>query len=108
MKKGKPNRHDFEDRINAHAWKSPQWKKKLLTDPKAAFLELTGESVPSEISMKVIEERKKECVIILHPAPSHADTMSEEELRKVAGGRNIPDTVGEAIELWIQRVNEQQ
>ena len=86
MKKGKYNHHELEDRINAHAWKSPQWKKKLLANPKTAISELTGESFPGEMSLKVIEEGKKECVIVLHPLPSNATDMSEEELRKVAGG----------------------
>lgn len=90
MKKEKPDRHDFEDRVNAHAWKSPSWKKKLLTDPKAALAELTGNPMPGEVSFKVIEEGKQECVIVLHHLPSHAADMSEEDLKKVAGGEGLP------------------
>ena len=86
MKKGKPNRHDLEDMINAHAWKSPAYKQKLLTNPRAAFSELTGASLPSDVSIKVIEEGKNECVIVLHPLPSNAANMNEEKLRKVTGG----------------------
>lgn len=84
MKK-KPNRHDFEDSVNAHAWKSPAFKKKLLTDPKAALTELTGKTFASNVSIKVIEEGKHECVIVLHPLPSHAEDLSEEELKQVSG-----------------------
>lgn len=83
MTKKQSNRHDFEDRINAHAWKSPAFKKKLLADPKSALSELTGQPIPSEVSIKVIEEGKKECVIVLHPMPSRTPELSEEELRTI-------------------------
>lgn len=83
-KKQKP--HDLEDKINAHAWKSPAFKKKLLTNPKAALSEFINEPIPGDISIKVIEEGKNEFVIVLHPLPAHADEMSDEELKKLAGG----------------------
>lgn len=86
MTKRKSYYHDFEDKINAHAWKSPAFKKKLLADPRAALSELTGARIPGEASIKVIEEGKKECVIVLHQAPPNAANMSEEELQKVVGG----------------------
>lgn len=94
------SRHDIEDMINAHAWKSPTFKKKLLIDPKAALSELTKQPIPNEVSIKVIEEGKKECIIVLHPLPSSAGEMSEEELRKVAAA-DIP--VGDYFnpENWI-------
>lgn len=86
-KKKQINFHEFEDRINAHAWKSPAFKKKLLADPKAAIAEVTGVAIPSDVSIRVIEEGKKECVIILHPMPSQTAEIEEEEMRKIAGGK---------------------
>lgn len=93
MKKGKHNRHALEDRINAHAWKSPDFKKRLLANPFAALSELIEEPIPNDYTIRVIEEGKKEFVIVLHPMPSSATTqLNEEDLRNIAAakGSNLP------------------
>lgn len=70
---------------NAHAWKSPTFKKKLLANPKAALSEFGSKEFPSDKSLRVVEEGKNECIIILHPLPYSSSEISEEELKKVAG-----------------------
>jgi len=57
--KNKPNRFETEAKINAHAWKDPSFKKKLLSDPRTALKDFGMNNIPPDVQIKVVQEKKK-------------------------------------------------
>ena len=72
-------------KIIAKAWRDPDYKAKLLTDPHAALAEV-GVEVPPGTTLKVIENTADTQHLVLPVAPGNAGELSIEELEKVAGG----------------------
>jgi predicted phosphohydrolase len=83
MTKQPKNRADLEAMLNVKAWKDPKFKKKLLSDPHGALKEM-GIDIKN-VKVKVIEEEKDTVIFVLHPTPMNPE-ISDEELRRVAGG----------------------
>ncbi|MGU3471152.1 NHLP leader peptide family RiPP precursor [Paenibacillus sp. D51F] len=51
------------------AWKDPEFKAKLLSDPKSA-LQAFGIMVPEEIELQVMEETPSSYFLIIPPNPA--------------------------------------
>ncbi len=79
-----PDRIQTEGKINAHAWKDPAFKRKLLSDPQAALKEMGMENIPPSLKIQVIDEEKNHWVIVLHVPPANTKELSEEELSKLS------------------------
>ncbi len=78
------NRTELEAMINAKAWKDPKFKQKLLKDPNAALKEMGIDL--RNVKARVVEEDSHTVTFVLHPAPKDLISLSEGELKKVAGG----------------------
>ena len=74
-----------KNEVIAKAWKDPTFKKKLLSDPKAALKEC-GIQVPANVNVKVIEDQSDSYTFVLPQAPTNATTLSPKELATMAGG----------------------
>jgi hypothetical protein len=84
------SKKEWEAKIIAHAWKDPQFKKRLLSDPKAALKELHCPCSDKQ-QIKVIEEQENQWILVLPKAPAEANNLSEAELSALAGaGPLIP------------------
>lgn len=79
------NKIEFEAYVVAHAWKDKEFRKRLLANPKAALKEL-GYEVPSKLNITIHEEAPNSLTLMLPPSPANASQLSENDLRKVAGG----------------------
>jgi hypothetical protein len=78
---------DFEyqwSMLVARAWSDAAFKQKLVADP-AAVLKENGLLLPPGIQVKVVENTEKVLFLTLPLKPEPAE-LSEEELRRVAGG----------------------
>ena len=73
--------------IVARVWEDPEYKKRLLADPKAALAEM-GVEVPDSVDLKVVETTPSQSYFVLPPEPS--SDLTEEELEMVAGGMGAP------------------
>jgi len=62
-----------------------EFRKKLLSDPKAAVKELTGKEIPENLKIQVIEQDPEAQVTLVIP-PYKGDELDEGDLEKVAGG----------------------
>lgn len=88
------NRNEFEGIIIAKAWKDPQFRKRLLADPKKVMQEELaavhpGAKLPDDLKIKVVEETEKELTIVLPVDPTTVagkGALSDEDLDAVAGG----------------------
>ncbi|GGD94300.1 NHLP leader peptide family RiPP precursor [Paenibacillus nasutitermitis] len=51
------------------AWNEPDFKAKLLANPKAAIQEAFNVSVPDDINVTAVEETSKSFYLVIPPAP---------------------------------------
>ncbi len=101
------NRWEMEQKIAIHAIKDPEFKKKLLKDPKKAIKEFfkTEKNLHLDhIQIKVEQEKKGEWIIAL-PMIEHAERLSEKELTEMAAGNYYllqpgADTITFTEECW--------
>ncbi len=80
------DRKKTETMIHLRAWKDAAFKEKLLKNPKEALREMGMKQIPTNIQIKVVEEKKGEWVIRLFNRPLNYDQLSEKDLEKVAAG----------------------
>lgn len=81
----KNNIREIEAKVIAKAWKDPAFKKKLLSNPKAALTEM-GVALPEGVNVRCIEDTKNSMTFVLPTTPSDSAHLSETELSKIAGG----------------------
>ena len=82
---------DINAKINVKCWKDPQFKKKLLQNPRGAIEDL-GCTLPSHTKVRIVEAHDQEIVFQVYPAPHNADSLPESELKKIAaagGGLSV-------------------
>ena len=72
--------------IVARAWRDPDYKQRLLDNPKDVLIE-AGSSVPDELEVKVVENTSTVRYIVLPESPNKiGESLSQKELDKVSGG----------------------
>jgi hypothetical protein len=86
------NMKDIEAKVFAKAWKDATFKKKLLSNPKAALTEM-GYTIPEGVNVRCIEDAKNSLTIVLPATPAGSAQLSEAELSKIAGGGGQDVTV---------------
>jgi hypothetical protein len=92
-----PTRGEFEAVIIHRAWSDPAFLLKLKSSPLSAVNELLKtyqSNVPAGANVRVYEEHKGECVVVVPRADSRTE-LTEAELQEVAGG--IPPLIAGAI-----------
>src|SRR4051812_25591753 len=89
------DRWELEKEIVTRALKDPAFREKFFADPKAAIMAICKEKkVPQELiknfKIRIHEEKKNEWIInVPHILKKGEETLSNEELEKVAGGHSI-------------------
>jgi hypothetical protein len=80
-------RKDIEAHIISQAWKDEAYKQELFSNPKAVIEREFGVQLPTEVSVRVMEENSTNLYFVLpmHPDLSGAE-LSDEQLEAVAGG----------------------
>ena len=68
-------------KVVERVWNDSSFKAKLLADPHAALAEL-GFAIPAGVTIKTVEDTDTLLHLVLRSAP----TLSDEDLKKVAGG----------------------
>lgn len=76
-------RQELEQKLIKKAWEDSEFKKQLLSDPKAVIEKETGKSLPENIEIKAVEETSKTVYIRI---PKNPEELSDDELDNVAGG----------------------
>jgi hypothetical protein len=85
------NRNDLEASVIRRAMLDEDFRKSLLTDPKAAVEavlreEIPGAKLPATMTVKAFEEPENGLYLIVPPQPGE---LTEEQLEQVAGGFKI-------------------
>jgi hypothetical protein len=89
------SRAELEQHVRARAWKDEAFRQEFQANPKAVLERdyvawFPGGKIPTELSIKVIEEEERTVCFVLPPkAPDHLsemDDLEEKELLDISGG----------------------
>lgn len=87
-------RKDFEERLAKRAADDSAFKARLMADPNGVVAEelrkvRDGESMPHGVKITVLEETPDQIYIVIpaNPAAVAASSLSDDQLRAVAGGQ---------------------
>lgn len=84
-------RFEFEQKLIQQAWENEAFKQELLNNPKAVYARESGQELPKDIEIEVIQETANKVYLVLPNIPDSTgseEELSEEALETVAGGRN--------------------
>jgi hypothetical protein len=83
-------RFELEQKLIERAWEDEKFKQELLSNPKAVFEKESGQELPKDIEIEVIQETDNKAYLVLPinpvPAAKTEEEISEEALEAVAGG----------------------
>jgi hypothetical protein len=78
-------RVQYTEQVVTRAEREPDYRKRLIDDPKAAIEEELGIELPSTFEIRVEQERPNEAILVL-PALVAPEQLRDEELVALAGG----------------------
>jgi|SRR5215469_13852959 len=82
-------RRDLATALIEKCWKDPDFKKRVISDPKGMLEGHTGQKLPAQIKIFIHEEDANTLHFSIPPAPSNLTELSDDELERVAGGTDV-------------------
>lgn len=76
-------RQELEEKLIKKAWADSEFKKQLLSNPKATIEKEMGKSLPEKLEFKAVEETLNTVYIRI---PRNPEELSDADLDNVAGG----------------------
>lgn len=95
------NRNELEAKLLAKAAQEPDFRQRLVADPKKAIASDLGIAIPAELEISIFSETRQHICVVLPAPQADANELSLDELDKVAGGRWIHSKTGGPI--WDDR-----
>jgi hypothetical protein len=85
------DRQTIETQLIEKASADPDFRRRLLADPKGAVADLLGVALPPAMTLTVLEEQPGQHYLVLPPAPPDLDALplDDLELALVGGGRTL-------------------
>jgi hypothetical protein len=77
--------HPLEESIVEKASNDPAFRAKLLADPQKAIEEMTGQALPADLSIEVLEIEHHKTYIVLPPVEAD-EMLTDQELETIAAG----------------------
>ena len=90
------SRQELEARVIAKAWKDPEFKKRLLADPRSIISQELGADLPAGLQVSALEETPQTYYLLVPMKPPGAETCSLEELQTRAAGDDLNSLVKDA------------
>ena len=81
------DRKKVEADINVKAWKDPQFRTKLLENPRSALEEIGMKHVPASMQVSVVEEDERTWCIVLRNQTPRTKRTTEKELKELMAGQ---------------------
>jgi predicted Zn-dependent protease len=100
-------RFEFERKLIERALEDETFKQELISNPQAVYARESGEEVPKDIEIEVLEESGNKVYLVLPSNPVSAITteeeLSETSLEAVAGGVSVDICIWPSLRI---RTNE--
>lgn len=68
---------ELKSKIIEKAWSDPEFKEKLIADPKSTLKDSFGIDIPEEINVKVVEENQDDYYLVIPQSPSSSNSDVE-------------------------------
>lgn len=88
-------RSQFEQSLIIKAWEDETFRQELLSNPKAVYARETGQEIPADLQIEVIEEPANTVKLVLPQKPvlpEVEEELSEAELEAIVGGKPSVET----------------
>jgi hypothetical protein len=82
-------RQQLRAQLIEKAWNDPEFKAKVVRDPKGMLEQYLGKALPQDVKIYVHEEDNNTLHFSIPPTPSKMAELSDDDLAKVAGGTEI-------------------
>jgi hypothetical protein len=82
-------RRVLETRLIEKAWKDPEFRKQVVSDPKGMLEKHLGQKLPAGLTIHIHEEDANTLHFSVPPPPANVAQLSDEDLERVAGGTEI-------------------
>jgi hypothetical protein len=82
-------RRALETRLIEKAWKDPEFRKQVVSDPKGMLEKQIGQKLPENLKIYIHEEDANTLHFSVPPIPADVSELSDEELGRVAGGTEL-------------------
>jgi hypothetical protein len=73
-------------KIQEHAARDPEFRRRLVADPKATISEALGGAYPDDLDIRIVEETDDTHYLVLPPFEEESVELEDSELAEVAGG----------------------
>lgn len=90
--------------ILARSATDPAFREKLLSEPKAAIEEHTGNEVPEDVEISFIENQGDATLVLPEYNDPEAE-LEDDELEAVAGGVSVNGVIGVLADALANSVN---
>ena len=87
-------RQELETKLIGYSWEDEEFFAKLQSDPKAVVEEVSGEKLPDDLKINILQESSDQMCIVIPPKPLSSDFDEEEELtsdqlQTISGGQGF-------------------
>ncbi len=79
-------KHELETQLIEKCWKDPDFKAAVLDDPKGAFEDFLGQTLPESFQIFIHQDDASHLHLTVPRPPQDVGELSDEELENVAGG----------------------
>jgi hypothetical protein len=86
MPKQVATRRDLETALIEKCWKDPEFRQKVVSDPKGMLEQHIGQKLSPQLKIFIHEEDANTLHFSIPPAPANLAELDDEQLDKVAGG----------------------
>ncbi len=81
-----PGRSSIEAEIRERAQHDPDFRARLIADPRAALAADHDLDIPESLTITVVEERSDEVVLVIPAAGTSVGELTDAELERSGGG----------------------
>ena len=87
-------RQELETKLIGYAWEDEEFLAKLKANPKDVIEEISGEKLPDDLKINILQESSDEMSIVIPPTPLASDfddneELNTEQLQSVSGGQGL-------------------
>jgi hypothetical protein len=97
MAQDRPQQQDVSRRLAERAARDPQFRQRLIDNPRQAVQEELGLDIPGDVEITVLEETPSQVYVILPAGITSGQGLSDADLERAAGGVVAVTTISKDV-----------